>query len=423
MNESIDREKLLAQATKAPNLQELADLAYLILGNPIFIEDRSCVVLAYSNNVSIDSPEWNYDIKRSSKKSPKIKQIHDMEQNYSDAFESGSAIITNDGHLPYLRIIKPLLISQWHVGTMVCAGYCAPIKETDKDLIDILAVIAVSLMRDSQYQYMISSKRDTIDNFLIRLLMGFQVASHDVRDYVETIRWSSRQYHYIMVLCPLELEDGSAMPLYDILEDARSQANCHALIFDSRIICICNMEKPVDSWDHTFPILTNVIQKYRLYAGISQSFENPSLINTYYHQAKSTAEIAGILKNQSLFYCYNDISIYHLFNMLPPNTDLRQFCNEKILALENYDTEHNAELVPTLHAYLESRCSVSKTASRLFVHRNTVNYRIRKCFEILNSDLESGDDFFSCVFSLRILEYANKRIGKMPSHYFSSHPE
>jgi DNA-binding PucR family transcriptional regulator len=264
---------------------------------------------------------------------------------------------------------------------------------------------------------MISSKHDTIDNFLIRLLMGSRIPANDVRSYVETIRWNAKPYHYIMVLCPLELENVPTIPLYDILEDTRTQVNCHSLIFDSRVICICSVDHPVDCWNSELPVLEKIMQNYHLFAGISQSFENPSLMSSYYKQAKSTAEIAGILKNQSLFYCYNYISIYYLLSMLPANTDLRQFCNEKILALENYDTEHNSELVPTLHAYLESRCSVSKTASKLFVHRNTINYRIRKCYEILDTDLENGDDFFSCIFSLRILEYANKKMGRMPQHY------
>lgn len=404
------REELLAQAAKAESLQELSNLACLILGNPIFIEDRSYVVLAYSDNVDIADPKWNEEIRGTQKKSPNIRQIKDMERNYSGAFQSGSAVVAHDDDLPYPRIIKPLLLKNEHIGTMVCTGYCSPIREADISLIDILAVFAISILRDDAY--VISSRHDAIDNYLIKLLMGNHIPTADARSYVEAIRWNEKPYHYIMALCPMEYEGVPAMPLYDILEEAGAQANCHALIFDSRVLCICSLKHPVDGWEASFPILVKVMQKYRLFAGISQSFENPALMNTYYRQAKSTAQIAAVLRNRKPFCCYNDVSLYHLFEALPGDTDLRQFCHEKILALESYDTKHNTDLAPTLHAYLESRCSISKTAEKMFVHRNTIHYRIRKCYELLECELEDGDDFFSCIFSLRILEYANKRMGK-----------
>lgn len=49
-----------------------------------------------------------------------------------------------------------------------------------------------------------------------------------------------------------------------------------------------------------------------------------------------------------------------------------------------------------------------KTAELLFIHRNTVRYRIHKCTELINSDLEDGNEIFAFILSLRILEYRKK---------------
>ena len=67
--------------------------------------------------------------------------------------------------------------------------------------------------------------------------------------------------------------------------------------------------------------------------------------------------------------------------------------------------EYGTELLKTLRAYLDSGESVSRTAARLQIHRNTITYRIAKCREITGLDLEDGNELFKAAFSLRLLEY------------------
>jgi len=76
--------------------------------------------------------------------------------------------------------------------------------------------------------------------------------------------------------------------------------------------------------------------------------------------------------------------------------------------LEKIDILHNANLMLTLRVYLDHSKSLAKTAEVLCIHRNTVRYRVKKCMEILGSDLESGIENFSFVLSLRIMEYEER---------------
>ncbi|MEG2601817.1 MAG: helix-turn-helix domain-containing protein, partial [Carnobacterium sp.] len=47
----------------------------------------------------------------------------------------------------------------------------------------------------------------------------------------------------------------------------------------------------------------------------------------------------------------------------------------------------NRELRRTLKVYLESQCEITITAKKLFIHRNTVKYRIAKCEELFESPI------------------------------------
>jgi len=55
--------------------------------------------------------------------------------------------------------------------------------------------------------------------------------------------------------------------------------------------------------------------------------------------------------------------------------------------LINYDEQNKTELYNTLIIYLENNCNISLTAEKLFVHPNSVRYRINKIEKLLKVDL------------------------------------
>ena len=57
-----DKVKTLCRISHCKSLQEAADLAYELLGNPIFITDSARTVLAYTKCVEINFPDWQETI-------------------------------------------------------------------------------------------------------------------------------------------------------------------------------------------------------------------------------------------------------------------------------------------------------------------------------------------------------------------------
>ena len=53
---------LLCQLPHTADLQQLCDLAFQIMGNPIFISDMAHTILAYTKCVEIDDPTWQENI-------------------------------------------------------------------------------------------------------------------------------------------------------------------------------------------------------------------------------------------------------------------------------------------------------------------------------------------------------------------------
>ncbi len=75
-------------------------------------------------------------------------------------------------------------------------------------------------------------------------------------------------------------------------------------------------------------------------------------------------------------------------------------CRRMLKELAFPADEMNRELKKTLKAYLDCHCSIMETANRLYLHRNTVRYRIKKCEEIMGNDLSDSQYCFQLQLCL-----------------------
>ena len=84
-----------------------------------------------------------------------------------------------------------------------------------------------------------------------------------------------------------------------------------------------------------------------------------------------------------------------------PAAVLRSFTERLLGPLAEYDDRHHAELLPTLRAFLACDGSWSACASRMYVHVNTVRYRIGRIEAITGRDLSALPDRVDFFLALR----------------------
>lgn len=68
------------------------------------------------------------------------------------------------------------------------------------------------------------------------------------------------------------------------------------------------------------------------------------------------------------------------------NEELMKLSRSALVPLEDYDRRRNAALVETLDAYVQSGSNIAEAAKRIFIHPNTVIYRLRRIEEISGFD-------------------------------------
>ena len=84
-----------------------------------------------------------------------------------------------------------------------------------------------------------------------------------------------------------------------------------------------------------------------------------------------------------------------------PTPVLRSFRDRLLGPLRDYDDLHNADLVTTLRLFLACDGSWSACASRMYVHVNTVRYRISRVEALTGRDLSALADRVDFFLALR----------------------
>jgi purine catabolism regulator len=97
---------------------------------------------------------------------------------------------------------------------------------------------------------------------------------------------------------------------------------------------------------------------------------------------------------------FPDLSVYRLLMQIEHNPELITFQEETLGPLTTH--ENCQEMVGTLGAYFEHNGNISKTAESLFIHRNTLLYRLERISSILDLDLDNPDNRLAVQLALRI---------------------
>jgi purine catabolism regulator len=101
---------------------------------------------------------------------------------------------------------------------------------------------------------------------------------------------------------------------------------------------------------------------------------------------------------------YDDLGIYRILCEFDKETELVRYYEDTIAKLEEYDREHKAELVKTLTAYFNNDFSLQKAADELYVHYNTMRYRLERINEITGLDVLNSHDRLNLQVGLKIAQ-------------------
>lgn len=130
---------------------------------------------------------------------------------------------------------------------------------------------------------------------------------------------------------------------------------------------------------------------------IKQTFDEMKMAKEEAEKALFVAE----MKNKSVI-AYKDIGVYQILLEVKNREVLKNIYEEKLGVLNHLPKEEKQMYLDTLRSYIECNGSIQKVAEKNFLHRNTVNYRMKKLKEMLSVSLDNEQEKFMLWLSFYI---------------------
>jgi len=125
-----------------------------------------------------------------------------------------------------------------------------------------------------------------------------------------------------------------------------------------------------------------------------------------YKEAQIAIEVGKVFDTEKYIINYENLGIGRLIYQLPTTLCemflLEVFKKNPIDALDR-------ETLFTIHKFFENNLNVSETARKLFVHRNTLVYRLEKIKKLTGLDLREFDDAITFKVALMVKKYLTSR--------------
>ena len=129
------------------------------------------------------------------------------------------------------------------------------------------------------------------------------------------------------------------------------------------------------------------MKDYTFYAGMSLNVQGLEKLSQAYMQAKHVTELSEKKEWKNMLSTYDELGVYQLLLAIDNQDVKEEFYDNTLGKLVRSDEEKKTDYLEFLKVYFESNCSINETADRLFIHRNTAVYKIKKINELLDCDL------------------------------------
>ena len=144
----------------------------------------------------------------------------------------------------------------------------------------------------------------------------------------------------------------------------------------------------------------------RVGIGIGTVVENIKDLARSYKEAQIAIEVGKVFESEKEIISYENLGIGRLIYQLP-TTLCEMFLTEvfKHGSLETLDKE----TLQTIQVFFDNNLNVSETSRKLFVHRNTLVYRLEKIRKLTGLDLRQFDHAITFKVALMVKKYLTSK--------------
>ena len=392
---------LSRQLLPCRSIGETLRLGFRYLGNPIIVTDRWHRPTDFT---PADLVDWDKYAELCGAGSF-LEQGSDVRAILSAVEESMRTARPVRGHSCCDFICQAMNSGSNLDGVMYVLGACSPLGQDDESVLELLGSFVHLFLRNSS-TLSAFAEQDELGTLLTHIIDDVEISRDSLEKEMERLGLHLKKYHYILSIRPTEQIPVLQSPIHNLVGILPTLVpDTLSTYYHNQLILMIDSNREIFDFSAEWPALEKYLKENCLCGGVSNACQDLMKLRNYYFQSQRAAALGFDFFHDMTLVPYYICTPYHVLELAATYQDPIHFCDPRVLALYRADRENNTDLLHTLEAYLLSGHNKAQTAQRLFIHLNTVKYRLNQICEILPlQDLSTADEV-RLQLSLMTLHY------------------
>ncbi|MFZ4827927.1 MAG: PucR family transcriptional regulator [Phototrophicaceae bacterium] len=385
-------------------IQDVAEIIASFLNKSVTIESATFEVLAHARRGTIDSARRKSI--ESGRTSPEVTNTLHNSGLYKQLLierESKQLDPIPEIGLELERIVAPIIVSNTIIGYMWVIAHHADLTELDHLVLEQAATTAALIIYKDRaiYENMLALRGD----FFNLLLQPNQVPQTWLESQAIAFDFQlERQYQVLLFSSRKATPEDLTQLLNSIDSQLRSVAKALIVSREQQVVVVLQTRnvpngKQIAHTLHSFLQLQEHIPP-DLIIGIGNAVKSYVEIINSYEQAKEAITIAERLEILGMIE-FSELGLFHWLQQLSNQVLEQNIFYMAIAKLAEFDQKHNKQLLPTLEIFLQCGGSIKEASEILFVHRNTLLYRLDRIETFTNVQLKNPDNRLNLSVALK----------------------
>lgn len=290
-----------------------------------------------------------------------------------------------------VRFVMPIIVAE------VARGYLSLVGTGDQlDALDHLVLEQGALVCAIEMSRLkaVREAEKRLKGDLLTAILQDDLAPRDARLWVQTMGLDLNQQH-VALRFAWDSPNAPSRRRLETLVNGEVLRNGSKVIVNPmgpEVICFCQVSPGTTRPEGALALGQLVYEQalrehpdVPIRCGIGSPAEQLGAWRTSFRQAGQALEMARRIGERKPLY-FPDLSVYRLLLQMEHSPELSAFQEETLGAL--LAQESSNDLLRTLEAYFEHHGNLSQTAEALFIHRNTLAYRLERIAQVSKLDLD-----------------------------------